>query len=93
MKISSLFFSLFIVSATSFGQNEPSKELPPVEMLPKKGEVKKIYELPVETEYKVYDSNGKLLTAGFGQFIDYTDYEKGTYFIRYNNKSVQLEKE
>jgi hypothetical protein len=93
MKLIALSFFAFSLSFSSFGQSEElSKELPPIKMLPKKGEVKQIYELPSKTDYKVYNSDGKFLTEGNAQFIDYTTYQEGTYFVHFNGKSESFEK-
>jgi len=61
-------------------------------MLPKTGQVKHIYELPKKQEYKVFDNKGKLITTGNAQFIDYTEYKKGIYFIHFNKNKEKFEK-
>jgi hypothetical protein len=81
-----------MISLSSYCQTEPSKNLPPIKMLPKTGEVKQIYELPKKADYKVYNSQGKLVTAGNAQFVDYTDYKKGVYFILVGDKKERFEK-
>jgi hypothetical protein len=81
------------ISGYSQKKEKMSKKLPPIEMLPKVGEGKKeIYELPKETDYKVFDVNGQLKAEGSGQFIDITDYDSGSYFVRYKNKTIKIEK-
>ena len=91
-------FIVLTVAALSFGiagfsQNQANKKLPSTEMLPKEGEVKHIYELPAATNYKIYDQKGELVKEGKGQFIDYTDYKKGTYFILFDGKKHSFIKE
>jgi hypothetical protein len=80
------------VGTFTFSQNEQSKNLPPLEMLPKEGNVKQIYELPTKTEYKIYTIEGELLHEGNAQFIDYTDYKEGTYFVIFDGKKEYFEK-
>ena len=88
-------FTLLIFLALSFNafsQNEPSKNLPPIKMLPKVGEVKLIYELPAKTDYKIYNSAGRLIQEGNAQFIEYTNYKKDTYFITFDDKTEKFTK-
>jgi hypothetical protein len=92
MKTIVLIVVLFI-SYSSSCQVEMSKELPPMSMLPKKGEVKTIYELPSSIEHKVYNKKGKLILEGKGKWIDFTKYKKGTYYIKYDDQNVRFVKE
>lgn len=92
MKIILLTIVAFSIGISAFSQNEPSKNLPPMRLLPKVGQVKSIYELPNSTEYKVYNQKGELISEGKGQFIDYTEYTIGTYFVRFEGKSETFEK-
>lgn len=92
MKLAALFIVTVILSLNSFGQTEPSKKLPPIKMLPKKGEVKHIYELPAPSAYKIYDIKGNLIAEGNAEFIDYTEYKKGIYFIAYADKKEKFER-
>jgi hypothetical protein len=62
-------------------------------MLPTSGEVKLIYELPKVHEYKIYNQKGDLIAQKTGQFVDYTNYEKGTYFIAYADKKEHFTRE
>lgn len=79
---------------TSNGKPAMSKKMPPMSMLPKKpGEVKQIYELPKVYDYKVYDQKGKLIEHKTGEFIDYTNYKKGDYFVLYENRKETFTKE
>lgn len=81
-------------SDTSRKTNTMSKKMPPMSMLPKKpGEVKQIYELPKVCEYKVYDQQGALIEHKTAEFIDYTEYKKGTYFVLFENKKESFTKE
>jgi hypothetical protein len=77
----------FSQTDTSHKKSEMSKKMPPSSMLPKSGEVKLIYELPKVCDYKVFDENGTLIDQKKGEFIDYTSYKKGTYFVKYENKT------
>lgn len=80
-----------IISVSAFGQTEPSKKLPPLKMLPKDGEVKSIYELPEKTDYKIFDAKGKMVSSGNAEFIDYTDYKKGIYFVNFGDRKETFE--
>lgn len=93
MKTTTFIVLMFASSTTLFAQDEPSKKLPPCNMLPKTGEVKRIYELPAKSDYKIYDSNGQLVEGGNAEFIDITTYKKGTYFIQYDGKKEMFLKE
>lgn len=89
-----LVLVLLSFSCVSFGQEETSKKLPPLKMLPAKpGEVKQIYELPDSTNYSVYNQKGKLVDSGNAEFVDFTKYKSGTYFIKYDGVSRKIEKE
>ncbi len=77
----------------ALGQDEPSKKMPPIKMLMgKPGEVKYIYELPDSSKYSIYDQLGKLVESGHAEFINYTDYKPGTYFIQYDGITRQFER-
>ncbi|HYG50313.1 MAG TPA: hypothetical protein VD905_05390 [Flavobacteriales bacterium] len=84
--------SLHVFSQETEDINVPSKAMPPAKMLPKAGKVKHIYELPSKCEYEIFNSMGEFVTKGNDQFIDYTAYKKGIYFIRYGNKTERFEK-
>ena len=76
----------------AFGQEEKEQQkLPPLEMLPKEGEVKTIYELEEKADYEVFNQKGDLVTSGNGEFIDMTDFEVGVYFVKYNGKTEKTE--
>ena len=62
-----------------------------MKMLPKYGEVKQIYELPEKTDYKIFDSKGKLVSSGNAEFIDCTDYKKGIYFVNFEDRKEKFE--
>lgn len=74
-------------------QSEFDKKIPPMKDLPKIGESKTFYQLPESYEYQVYDSLGKFIKEGIGEFIDVTDFVKGNYFIVYANQKVLYRKE
>jgi hypothetical protein len=82
-----------IISVSAFGQSEPSKKLPPMKMLKKykPGEVMRIYELPEKMDYKIYGVKGILVSSGNAEFVDYTDYKKGIYFIAFGDKKEKFE--
>jgi hypothetical protein len=93
MKIILLSLSI-LAFVISFGQNDSNTKLPPIEMLKgKPGDVKHIYELPSSTNYKIYNQKGHLIDSGYAEFIDYTEYKTGTYFIKYDNKTLTFKKE
>jgi hypothetical protein len=79
-----------LMSFTSFSQTDPSKNIPPMKMLPKNGEVNSFYELPSETEYKVFNQKGDLIESGKGKWIETTDYVLGTYFIKFQEKTERF---
>ena len=72
-------------------QTEEQKKMPPIEMLPKKGKSKKIYQLTNKCKYRVFDSKGKLYDKGEAEWIDMGKYKKGNYFIKYNGETVSCE--
>lgn len=81
--------SILFLSLQVFSQSTDSKRLPPMKDLPKKGEKKVFYELPKDTDYKVFDQKGKLYSEGKGYFVDMTKCKKGkTYFIVYDEKKI-----
>lgn len=89
-----LLLSLFsTISISSYSQAELTKNVPPISMLPKDGEVKQIYELPVSTDYRIYNSTGQLVLESTGQFIEYTKFKKGVYFVRFEGKSESFKKD
>ncbi|NNE55048.1 MAG: hypothetical protein HKN32_03435 [Flavobacteriales bacterium] len=79
------------ISDLASAQTEEQKKMPPIEMLPKKGESKKIYQLPNKCEYAVFDSKGKLCDKGEAEWIDMGKYKKGIYFIKYNGETISCE--
>lgn len=95
MKKSILIITGILMSVFAFSQtdstrkeNTMSKKMPPLSMLPKNpGEMKMIYELPKECEYQIFDEMGNFLSKGKAEFIDYTDYKKGKYFIKFENQT------
>lgn len=93
MKVKMLMFILSkLIIFTCLGQNQTSHKLPPMKMLPKNGDTAEIYELPYEANFKVYNRLGELIDSNYGQFIDYTDFEDGVYFIKFNDKTITFEK-
>ena len=90
LTITCVLLTLVTFSKTDTSQKKApmSKKMPPMSMLPKNpGEVKQIYELPKVCEYKTFDENGTLIEHKTAEFIDYTSYKKGTYFVKYENKT------
>ena len=95
MKKSILILSYTLITLITFGQTDASnntsrlnKKLPPKNMLPQNpGEVKKIYELPKVCDFKIFDEKGALVEQKTEEFIDYTNYKLGRYFIRYESKT------
>lgn len=79
-----------LMSFATFSQRDPSKNIPPMKMLPKNGEVKSFYELPSETEFKIFNQKGELIESGKGKWIETTDYVLGTYFIKYEGETESL---
>ena len=53
-----------------------------------KGEI----QFSAETKYEIFDSYGKKITAGYGSKIDLSDLENGTYYMNFDNKTVEFEK-
>ena len=92
LKLIVLLILFTSISNVVYSQKKPSKNLPPIKMLPKNGEVKHIYELSQKFEYKVFDVKGELMVTGNAQFIDYTEYKKGVYFIHFKKKIEKFEK-
>ena len=90
LTIAFAFMAFMAISQADTSQKEATltKRMPPLNMLPKNpGEVKQIYELPKVCDYKVFDENGTLIEQKRGEFIDYTSYKKGTYFVKFENKT------
>ena len=92
-----IFFATLVLLAftsTTFGQNEPSKKLPPLDQLKKgkPGKVMHFYELPDSTNYSVYDIKGKLVEEGRAEFINFTKKKPGDYFIRFNGSTHKYTK-
>ena len=42
-------------------------------------------------DYKVYDAKGSLIQSGNAEFVDYTDFKQGVYFIAYGDKKEKFE--
>ncbi len=94
MKTKIILICLLVSSSTFlYAQNEPSKKLPPMKMLPKEGEVKKIYELYDEVDYTIFDRSGATYQTGKAEFIDFTDFPDGVYYIRYKDKNGEARTE
>jgi hypothetical protein len=87
--IAILFFSVSLTTV-SFGQEKLNKTEAPVNVL--QDEVQNIYELSVEADYKVFDHEGKLILEDHGKAIDFTEYEVGTYYVRYEGRVEQFKK-
>ncbi|MFT6243403.1 MAG: hypothetical protein ACJA0U_001503 [Salibacteraceae bacterium] len=87
-----LLLITIVFSVLSFGQKDTSQKIPPLVMLPAKGEVKTFFELSSKSNYKIYDQNGSFIDSGYAQFIDYTDYKAGKYFVRYDGNIGKFEK-
>lgn len=54
--------------------------------------VKQILELNYPGHYSVYSVNGQFVDSGFAEFVDYTGYEPGIYFLQYDTISQKFEK-
>ena len=94
MKIIGIVLTSLILlscSHSASAQTEEQNKMPPIELLPKKGNSKKIYQLPNKCEYRVFDSKGKLYDKDEAEWIDMGKYKKGNYFIKYNGKTVSCE--
>jgi len=91
IKIALISLILLSVNHLASAQTEEQKKMPPIEMLPKKGESKKIYHLPNKCKYTVFDFKGKLYDKGEAEWIDMGKYKKGNYFIKYNGETVSCE--
>ncbi len=77
-----------MVAFTAMAQEEPDQSLPPIAMLQSEdGEPKTIYELTNSAHYFIYSQQGALIDSGYAQYIDFTEYDGGTYFIRYDGKN------
>ena len=85
------FLILLSVNHLASAQTDEQKKMPPIEMLPKNGGSKKIYQLPNKCKYTVFDSKGKLYDKGEAEWIDMGKYKKGNYFIKYNGETVSCE--
>lgn len=94
MKVLLITFLTIGLSAFAFGQDQPSKKMPPLSMLKgKPGEKKTIFELPHNTDYKIFNQKGKLIASGNAEFIDLTKFKKGTYFITFDEKRIAIQKD
>lgn len=92
--ISTLFLFIFICTDSQAQNIEFTKEhrkMPPMSMLPKKNEVKHMYKLPKHGTYSVFTIEGKLVEDGIAEWIDITNYRKGTYFLHFNKKTTSFE--
>ena len=69
MKKVAVLILLIGLGINSFGQEEPSKKMPPMSMLPKNGEMKRMYELPDSTDYKIFNQKGDLIESGHAEFV------------------------
>ncbi|MFK7757666.1 MAG: hypothetical protein AB8B53_12120 [Flavobacteriales bacterium] len=87
-----IFILLVFSSVSAVHAQDDSQKLPPFHMLPKDGEVKNIYELPYECIYQLFNSKGDLIQDSIAEFIDMTPLEKGTYFIKFEGKSIKYDK-
>jgi hypothetical protein len=45
-----------------------------------------------ETEYEIYSLEGKLLLKGVDRYVDVSELEKGTYLLRYDNRTTEFRK-
>jgi hypothetical protein len=90
MKAFAIFLFSVLLTTVSLGQekmNKTEKSLNFVEQ-----EEKNLYELSVEADYKVFNSEGKLILEDHGNTIDFTEYEIGTYYVRYDGRVEQFKK-
>ena len=93
MKLLTVILLATTLNTSAFGQSEQSQNLPPIKILPIENEVKNIYELPSKTDYEIFNSKGQLIAEGNAQFVDYTDYKSGIFFIRFNNTTKKIVKD
>ena len=54
--------------------------------------VREELEFSSETEYEIYDKNGKLIVKGVDRYVDMTSYPSGFYWINYDNQSEKIKK-
>lgn len=91
----STIFLLISICTDSQAQNieftKEHRKMPPMSMLPKKDEVKHMYKLPKHGTYYVFTIEGKLLETGTAEWIDITNYRKGTYFLQFDKKTTSFE--
>ena len=89
-----LAMAFSFMSIATFAQDRPKEQkIPPINELPKKGEVKTFYEFDKPYEFKLFNAEGKFSKKGNKQFLDVTDLPKGTYFFQYNGKKVLYKKD
>ena len=54
--------------------------------------VKDELEFTSETEYEIYDEDGKLLTKGVERYVDISAFPPGEYWVNYDNRSEKIKK-
>lgn len=45
-----------------------------------------------ETEYELYSLDGKMVLKGKDRYVDVTELEKGSYYLKFDNRAVQIRK-
>lgn len=56
------------------------------------GSTKNIIELPESTHYQIFNQMGEYVDSGFAEFVDYSDFEPGRYFLHYDTVQTHFEK-
>lgn len=64
--------------------------LMPVKMITTK--ISNEIEFSNETEYEIYGIDGNLLLKGFDRYVDVSSLSKGTYFVNFDNSTVEIKK-
>ncbi len=49
-------------------------------------------EFTSETEYEIYDDNGKLISKGVDRYVDVSSLSPGEYWVNYDNRSEKIKK-
>jgi hypothetical protein len=91
LKHTVISFAMLALSFIAVSQ-DTSLKLPPMSMLEGGPSIKQILELNHPAHYSIHNVNGQFVDSGFAEFVDYTDYEPGIYFLRYDTINQQFEK-
>lgn len=82
-----LFSCLSATAQTSEKTEKVDKSMPPISMLPKKGEHKQIIQLNHTGAFEYFDNKGNFLGKGEGEWLDVTEVESPTIFVKQNGKT------